>query len=286
MNNNRLNLGLGNDIKNGLKFPGATAPAVGGEADTTRVSPRYRHISTTEVLASFERRGWVPTMSAQRGRRGVFTTHSTHIVEMENPTLTAQVCGNTAEVGGLEPRIYIKNSHDGTSSLTVQFGFLRLVCLNGLAVGERLGSFRVRHYGDGIDELELKLAAVAETFGKIISKIQELRGTEATYATKMNLALKGLALKYGDDAVAELNKRGYLTKVLEEISTPQRSEDSRDNLWEVFNRIQEQMVMAVSRMPSDVPGFKRTRKISSKERAISVTSQLFDFTLELAAQAA
>jgi hypothetical protein len=271
------------------KFEGATAPAVTGKP--SGVSPRYRHIDTAAALAVFEKHGWLPTESSQKRRRlckdGTPSTKTSdsvsHIVELHNPVMTAQYSGETRALGNLEPRLYIRNSHDGSSSFHVMVGFLRLVCLNGLCVGDQLGGFSVRHTGSGISDLELKLAAVAETFKELTILFQKLNGVESNYTMCMQLALKGLVLKYGENTVQELHDKGYLETVLVNLSASNRKEDEVATVWNVVNRIQENLVMAIDRMPKDVTGLNRTRKIGSTQRRLDFTAQLLDFAVGLAA---
>uniref|UniRef100_A0A6M3MED0 DUF932 domain-containing protein n=1 Tax=viral metagenome TaxID=1070528 RepID=A0A6M3MED0_9ZZZZ len=56
----------------------------------------------------------------------------------------------------VNPTIDIFNSYDGSWSLKVVFGAFRLVCSNGLTVGETFMMYKRKHFSEGIDQERIK----------------------------------------------------------------------------------------------------------------------------------
>jgi hypothetical protein len=266
-------------------FDGASAPAIKGTP--SGVSEKYAHVSSQEVLDVFARYGWEPVKSTQKTRKlnSPKTRESAaHMVELHNPTMAGLLTSEVSErLGGLVPTLYVKNSHDGSTPLEVTYGFIRLVCQNGLAFGEVFGSFKVRHYGKAaqMSELEGKLAAVAANFLTIVAQMLKMDSVECTDAMRKMIALKGLELKYGLEVVARLADENKLGETLDSIAKPMRLEDKANTVWSVMNVVQEDMVNALTLMPK-VEGTKRTRSITNKFRANDFTSELVEFTHSLA----
>jgi hypothetical protein len=269
------------------KFDGSSAPAVKGNADNS-VSPRYVHVSTSEVVDIFARFGWEPTSSCQKRRTSTSTKSAdsvAHMVEFHNPSLQDSLGLSGDEMGSLSPVLYVTNSHDGSKSLTVDYGFFRLVCQNGLALGERFGSFSVRHYGKQaqMTELEERLACVAERFGEIVAAMRRLDSKTCSETTAKQIALKGLELKYGLEVVERLSKANEteFNTLLLTLAKPIRLEDAASSLFSVMNVVQEDLVNGLTLLPK-VEGTKRTRRISSAMKANEFTSQLIDYVMDMA----
>jgi hypothetical protein len=267
-------------------FKGASAPAVTGTP--SGVSTKYAHVSSQEVLDVFARFGWEPVSTAQKARKkdSPKTPESAaHMVELRNPTMQGLLTPEVSErLGGLVPTLYVLNSHDGTTPLEVTYGFIRLVCQNGLAFGEVFGSFKVRHYGKAaqMSELEERLAAVATNFTTIIAQMLKMDSVECTASMRKQIALKGLELKYGLEVVARLADENKLDEALDSIAKPMRLEDKTNSLWSVMNVVQEDLVNALTIMPK-VEGTKRTRSITNRFRANDLTAELVEFAYSLAA---
>jgi hypothetical protein len=269
-------------------FNADTAPAVKGNSDTS-VSPRYVHVNTSEVVDIFGRFGWEPVSSCQKRRISTSKKSAdsvAHMVEFRNPTLQNSLGISGEEMGGLSPVLYVTNSHDGSKSLTVDYGFFRLVCQNGLAFGERFGSFSVRHYGKQaqMTELEERLACVAERFAEIIVAMRRLDAKTCSETTAKQIALKGLELKYGLEVVERLSKanEAEFNTLLLTLAKPIRLEDAGATLFSVMNVVQEDLVNGLTLLPK-VEGTKRTRRIASGMKANEFTSQLIDYVMDMAA---
>jgi hypothetical protein len=52
----------------------------------------------------------------------------------------------------IEMRAYLTNSFDGGTSVKLDLGFFRLVCLNGAFIGEKETAMKIPHIGDNIED--------------------------------------------------------------------------------------------------------------------------------------
>jgi hypothetical protein len=114
----------------------STKATVQALAPSGRVGEKYTMASTGGLLELFRDEGWVPTdyreqrvLSAERAGK------QKHCIVLSNPSIG----------GSTLPRIMLKNSHDGTSSLQLLSGIFERICANGLVVGASAEDIRFRH---------------------------------------------------------------------------------------------------------------------------------------------
>jgi hypothetical protein len=78
-------------------------------------------------------------------------------------------------------RINIINSYNGDTNLRINVGGLRLICLNGMVVGDIFGSFRSQHTaGFRPDEIAPRIAAALDNFHQVGAKWKVWAGTECS----------------------------------------------------------------------------------------------------------
>ena len=62
----------------------------------------------------------------------------------------------SARTDELVPRLIVKNSYDRSSSFQIIYGGFRLVCQNGMLIGEKIHEIKILHRGEEIDYEELR----------------------------------------------------------------------------------------------------------------------------------
>ncbi len=200
------------------------APAVFTTSPSPRMSDRYSFVNTGEILEAFEREGWTVNSARQMGA-GSFGTHE---LRLRN--------GAMPKVGDTFLEAIIRNSHNGTTKFSVSAGLHRLACSNGLTVPTSISqSLTIRHQSFDMgeirkvtDDFATKLPVIEMSMGKMRSKIL----TEG----EMNLFVtKAAELRW---------KNGTMPRNLsiEEILQPRREADMENDMWTVFNRVQESFV--------------------------------------------
>lgn len=108
-------------------------------------SGRYRPVDTESLVQSIIRDlGIDATVDSVSGRGHKSTKHAV-VLTLPKPVLLA----GTA----CFPRIYVRNSYNGESALTVRVGFYRLVCTNGMMIGTTHFNGRIVHLESGVKQL-------------------------------------------------------------------------------------------------------------------------------------
>ncbi len=104
------------------------------------VSDKYEIIKHKDVIESFRKslKSYKHTEKIQVIKNGaqLFATYTFKEIQVE-------VKKN--DIVGLQ--IVVKNSYDGTNSLQIALGALRLVCTNGMIIGKQFFSYNQRHIG-------------------------------------------------------------------------------------------------------------------------------------------
>lgn len=201
-------------------------PSVFSTEPSGKVSEGYRVIPTIDIIDGFRSLGFHPMKAHQSVSRDVANVpHAKHMIRLRMV--------NSVPLNGIFPEILLVNSHNGMSSYQVSAGMMRLVCLNGLAVGEPHYKRRVRHTGNVIDQVVEGAGEIIEVFPEMISSVREWQGTPTTLEHRATFAREAMALKWdGEELPFEAEK----------LLLPRRQADLSTDLWTQFNVIQENLL--------------------------------------------
>lgn len=206
-------------------------PAVMATRPAGTVSGRYTFIPTIQVVEQFDKSGWVP-VHVKLARTGMAEKEGfqKHIVRFRER-------GAVPTVNGLFPEIVLINSHDAGSAFILKAGVFRLVCSNGMVVGDTWFSTpRVTHVGYR-DQLILEaIQQVGEALPRAIGQADTWQALDMTPDDRGVYGLNALIRKYGP---YEAGRRDF---DLVRVFTPHRREDSGTDLWRSFNVLQEKLV--------------------------------------------
>lgn len=235
------------------------------------VSSKYKFISTIDYIQPFLKRGWV--IDKQKG--GVKAT-SAHQISLTHPDFKT--------ISGDKIQILVLNSHDRSMKFTVAGGLFRLVCSNGLMVGEDFEAFSFKHIGNNIEEkLENsyeKLVAKLETMKKQFEALESTILEEEVVRNKvLNIASKLLNTSSKKKKV-EVEKVTNLIPIIHRIS---RGEDVGQDAFTKMNIIQENItrryglgtVVKVTEFDDDgnvVREFRTTKGMNPVEDSSNVRS--------------
>lgn len=209
----------------------AVAPSVFAQEAHESRSARYQFIPTIEVLDGLRREGFQPFMVAQ-GRTRIpgkadFTKHM----------LRLRHAGDIAAKEANE--IILINSHDGASSYQMLSGLLNFVCCNGLVCGNKYEDIRVKHSGNITSDVVQGAFRVLDGFNLIRDVTDEMKAITLNGDEQRVFAETALLLKYdGTD------ENGNTTSPIqaEALLTARRFEDRGPELWNTFNRVQENII--------------------------------------------
>lgn len=204
------------------------APSIFADGKHESRSERYTYIPTIDVLRGLRNEGFQPFMVCQtRVRDQGKREYTKHMLRLRHAD---QIIGDEAE------EIVLLNSHDGSSSYQMIGGVLRFVCQNGLVAGENVADIRVPHKGNIVQNVISGAFDVLDGFGLIREQKDGMRAVELTRDEQHAFSRSALALRYDPtdaEAPAPVTENHLLGV--------RRFEDRRDDLWTVFNRVQENL---------------------------------------------
>jgi hypothetical protein len=251
-----------------------SSPLVFADAPTNPdVSNKYLFVNTETIIDDLDKLGWLPVQAAQRAsRKTEGTIFSKHMVAFQNPNIKI-----TSEDGDdAYPRILLTNSHDGMQAFKFSVGIFRMVCSNGLVVAdEQFSDFKIKHKGYTFGELRNVVKQAVEDLPNRVQVMNDMKDRILTEDEKRKLALDAMLIRAG---VKELQ---YDEETITDILDPKRDADKGDDLWRVFNVIQEKITQGDFHAALTGAKVRKVRKIKSFEKDMKVNKELFKLATAL-----
>jgi hypothetical protein len=204
------------------------APSIFADGKHQSRSDRYTYIPTIDVLRGLRNEGFQPFMVCQTRVRDQDRREFTkHLIRMRP---ASEITGEDVN------EIILLNSHDGSSSFQLLAGAFRFVCQNGMVAGDNVRDIRVYHKGNVVQNVINGAFDVLDGFDLIREQKDGMRAIELNRNEQHAFARSALALRY-DPTDAEASAPITESQLL----APRRFEDRRDDLWTVFNKVQEHL---------------------------------------------
>jgi hypothetical protein len=227
------------------------------------MTDKYTFVPTDQVLEFFDREGWEIASVKQTGK-GI---HSLHEIRFRNSELP--------KVGDTLVEAIVKNSHNGSSAFSLSAGLFRLVCSNGLtvptAVAER---FTMRHNHFQLDDVK----ELADKFSKKLPLIEQSVGRmmsrELTVDEKIDFVRESAKIRF--NAEKTLNDMEILG-----LLSPNRQEDQGDDLWRVFNTVQEKFIRGGVQVSNQRGKMSKMRKIDNIIAQNTINTKLWELAEEM-----
>lgn len=201
------------------------APSIFAASAHESRSARYAHIPSIDVLNGLRNQGFQPFMVSQTKVRNVAKQEYTkHMIRLRHAD---QINHREAN------EIILLNSHDGTSSYRMLGGMFRFVCANGMVCGDTVGDVRVPHKGDVVDRVIEGAFKVLQGFEESEGQREDMQHVTLTMQEQRAFANAALSLKYEEE-------KAPITE--DQILLSRRSEDSKNDLWSTFSRVQENLI--------------------------------------------
>ena len=258
-----------------------SAPLIFADAPTNPdLSNKYLFVNTETIIDDLDKLGWKPVQAAQRkSRKAGGTIFSKHMVAFQNPDIQI-----TSEDGdNAYPRILLTNSHDGMQAFKFSVGIFRLVCSNGLVVAdEQFSDFKIKHKGYTFAELRKVVRQAVEDLPNKVQVMNDMKNRVLTQEEKNKLALDAMMIRAGiqpgSDKAAKFQ---YDDETIVDILDPKRDADKGDDLWRVFNVVQEKITQGEFHAALKGAKVRKVRKIKSFEKDIEVNKKLFKLATSL-----
>ena len=253
-------------------------PVAFTEKASNEVSKHYTHIPTNQVINDMRELGWGVIGAKQvAARKNATKGYQKHMIIFRHPDLLVE--GQDGD--NVWPQIIMTNSYDGKNSFTFQAGMYRLVCSNGLVIADQeFGSMKIRHMGYDFDTLRETINEMVEKLPLTVESMNKFKQTELTQHQKYDLARKALATRF---KMKENQKVDQIYRIdLDEFLKPVRKEDAGNDLWSVFNLVQEKVVEGDFEYVSGVK-MRKARKIKNFKQDLDVNKKLFEVAKEFVA---
>lgn len=239
------------------------APAIFAENPHSARSDNYTFLPTIDVINFLRTKDIFPVAATQRRNRSEeYRKTGVHMVtfSLENHFDNIQ-----SEV----PQIIIMNSHDGSRAYNFSMGVFRFVCSNGLVIkSSDYGNLVLEHRHDFEEKVFTIANSMIDNFKDVFPKIDAMKSKMLSYEQTAMLA---------NDAAKTRYPKGvpFDPKNLLEV---RRDEDREDNLWNVYNRVQENLLkggfVGVVREKPDRP--RRIRALSDINATYNVNRDLWE----------
>ena len=240
------------------------APSIFATQPYEGVSKEYRFIPTSDIITQLSDEGFVPvTARESRTRIDAKRGYTKHEVRFAHRDLL-QSDSPAMVVGGTYPLAVLTNSHDTGSSFKIDAGMYRLACSNGMMLPSSImAGAKVRHTGDISDVIEGVFSVVHEmaTIPQMIesySKIILPRPAQLAFAS----------------AALEL-RESTLPLIPEQLLAVRRTEDNKDDLWNITNRIQENLMKGGLRSRTTTGRRASTREVKDINADQRMNKSLF-----------
>jgi hypothetical protein len=252
-----------------------TTPSIFTKTSSESTSDKYTHIPTDTVIRDLELLGWgVVDAKEVKARKDTTKGFQKHLVVLRNPDVVI----DGADGDTVYPQILLTNSHDGKNSFSFQAGLFRCICENGLVIATaQFESHKVRHMGYDFEALQEVIKTLVEKLPLTVESMNKMKSTElsAEQSFEFATALLEERVKGTGNTFSELAIQGVLQT--------QRSQDEGLGLWEVFNRVQENIVEGNFMYNTPKGKLRQARPIKNFKQDMDLNQKLFERALEFVA---
>jgi hypothetical protein len=204
-------------------------PAIFTKTPSPKVSNRYSFADSEYYLQKFIDADWTIHSARQVSK----SEYAPHQVILRNKDI--------ATVGDLLPQLIFTNSHNGIKKMTMDTGIYRLVCSNGLVVPTSITqSLSIKHIDLGDSTTDTIVNSFYEKIPIIMNNIDRMRNKILTNDEIDNFTYNALQIRFINAVGININ----------DVVKPSRIEDYSDDLWTVFNVVQEKIIRGGIQLPS------------------------------------
>ena len=226
-------------------------PAIFTKTPSPKVSDRYSFADSEYYLQKFIDADWFIHSARQVSK----SEYAPHQVILRN--------NDIATVGDLLPQLIFTNSHNGIKKMTMDTGIYRLVCSNGLVVPTSITqSLSIKHIDLGDSTTDTIVNSFYEKVPIIMNNIDRMRNKILTDDEIDNFTYNALQIRFTNAVGININ----------DVVKPLRLEDNSDDLWTVFNVVQEKLIRGGIQLPSK----RRSRPINNFVNDNNINTKLWE----------
>ncbi len=246
------------------------APTIFAKKAIQGVSESYGHVATFEIIEAMRDSGYACVEVRQSQRRDETRMPWTkHMLKFRREGKLKTLM----KAGDVVPQVIMLNSHDRSSGFHLYAGMYRLVCSNGLMVsdGQFVEPIKIRHSIHMISNIVERSRELIKGADGVYAIREQMLGIQLPEKQAIAFATRALDFR-------PPRRRGQLDPGT--LLTVHRTEDKPNDLWHVFNRVQENMLRGGNETTTEGGRSVQTKGIGRIERDVQVNSALWGLAVE------
>lgn len=216
------------------------APAALADGHDESLSGIYGEVDTKKAIEIMADYGYHVTQAAQKKpRKYADMPYAEHLLAFAKPNTMLDGFAD-----GLRPEIVMYNSRNGLSSLKLFTGAYRFICSNGIIAGDGEVQ-KIRHTYQRVSEVEDAIRHAAESLPGMVETIHRYRSIKLADRDVLEFAKNAVTSRWEWLEQMTGEERGSFST---NVTAQQvgfginRREDASDDLWTVYNRVQENII--------------------------------------------
>lgn len=245
-----------------------SAPNAFARTHDGKRSDRYSFVPTEKIIQNMDEIGWgVSKAVMPKARKENTKEFGKHMISFRNRNGVGipdpRIRGIGDHVATIHPELLVINSSNGSSRLEVQAGLFALICGNGLVISiGTFGSISLKHSGFDPETAYELVSDFTNRMNAIPEKIERFRSVELDRNRQMEYATEAARIRWGDN-IPDANT----------LLIPKRSEDTGNDLWTVYNKVQEHVIQGGQKL-----GHRAARTLTNIDKSVDINSRLWDLT--------
>ena len=185
-----------------------------------------------------------------------------HMIRLRN--------GGVGNIGDSIPEVVLTNSHDGRNAFTLHAGLFRMVCSNGLVIADTtFEQVKIKHQWYNFEEIRKIMDNMLEVVPKVITQVNKLNSISLNEEQQIDFASQALLTRY---------PKGNEVLNVEDLLSPVRQSDRGNDLWKIFNVVQEKLIKGGLVFNDKKEKMQKLRPIINIDRRIDVNKKLWELT--------
>jgi hypothetical protein len=238
MRNSKLTkfIPVDNNINKAIAF--ANTLDVSNIRNIQRIKPKEFYIPTLDMIEKLQDEGW--RISGVNEQRSKSRKIESNYVQLQHPDFAIK--NNRGKDEALAS-LTITNSCNGAKPMKLDLGVYRQVCSNGaIAFEQAAESEIIKHTEINYNNLDQFIYNISRKTSTVVNEFEKLKHTNLSVADMRRLANEAAKLKYNN--LDDID--------IDDLLSINRIEDEGNDLWTVFNRIQENLTADVSNLNEDI----------------------------------
>lgn len=203
-----------------------------------RIKQKEFYIPTLDVITKLQDEGWqLSGVAEQRGKNRKITSN---YVQLQHPDFAVQ---NSKGKDEAFTSITLSNSCNGNRPLQMSLGLFRQVCTNGLIrFDQHAETEKIKHIEVNARDLDRFVISMNSKASQLLTEVNEMKHKGLSLEDMRKLAHEAARLRYNN--LDDIN--------IDDLLIVNRVEDESNDLWTIFNRIQENLTHDVKNMSEDI----------------------------------